>query len=33
MRNDPIWATVTAALWMAEFILIFAYALAGLWVS
>lgn len=33
MRYDPIWSTVTAALSMAAFILIFAYALAGLCVT
>lgn len=33
MRGDSVWSTVGAALWLAAFLLIFAYALAGLWVK
>jgi len=31
VKRDPIWETVEAALWLAAFIGIIAYALAGLW--
>jgi hypothetical protein len=31
MERDPIWDTIIAAGSLAAFILIFAYALAGMW--
>jgi len=33
VNHDPIWGTVHAALWLAAFLLIFAYAVAGLWAT
>lgn len=33
MKHDSTWDTIVTALWMAAFLTIFAYALAGLWAT